>query len=97
MLFVYVFADVQKGDRMKKRILALLIALLIVPGVCGCDRAPKQYDGRMKYAGGNTAYEVLIDTETGICYLKTASGGVCVMVNQDGTPYVANGWRDYAE
>lgn len=77
---------------MKKRILALLIALLIVPGVCGCDRAPKQYDNRMKYAGGH----VWIDTETGVCYLEGRTA-VTVMVEQDGTPYIANGWRDYGD
>lgn len=82
---------------MARKVIALILvaAVLLFVG-CG-DRAPKQYEGRMKYAGGNAVYEVLIDTETGICYLKTTFGGVCVMVNQDGTPFVANGWRDNDE
>lgn len=78
---------------MKKRILAVLIALLIVLGVCGCDRAPKQYDNRVKYAGGDWLHSIYIDKETGVCYL-VAGHGVTVMVNQDGTPFIANGWRD---
>ena len=77
---------------MKKRIVALLIALLIVPGVCGCERAPKQHDDRRKWAGG----VIYVDTETGVCYLGSM-GHYTVMVNQDGTPYIANGWRDYEE
>ena len=79
---------------MKRKAAAILIALACLLMGCG-DRAPKQYDNRIKYAGGDSVHQVLIDTETGICYLKTTYGGVCVMVNQDGTPFIANGWRDY--
>ena len=78
---------------MKRKAVAILIALACLLMGCG-DRAPKQYDDRMKYAGKGFDYAVLIDRETGVCYLKTSYGGLAVMVNQDGTPYVANGWRD---
>ena len=71
--------------------IALSISLALMMG--GCDRAPKQYEHRMKYAGG----DVWIDTETGVCYWTTYKGGTCVMVNQDGTPFIANGWRDNGE
>ena len=65
-----------------------MIALLVG---CGRDEQDLMYKGRMKYAGSN----IYIDTETGVCYLQNY--GFTVMVNQDGTPYIANGWRDYDE
>jgi len=37
---------------------------------------------------------IVMDTETGVCYLHNESGGITPLLNQDGTPYVANGWRD---
>ena len=76
---------------MRNKIIIVLLTALMLTG-CG-SRPPKQYENRMKYAGGN----VWIDTETGVCYLKVSYSGVCVMVNQDGTPFIANGWRDNGE
>lgn len=70
---------------------------------CGATapRSPKQYEGRMKYAGtsrhGANWIRIWIDTETGICYAESAYGGITILVNHDGTPFVANGWRDYTE
>ena len=70
-----------------------MIALLVV----GCGKTvemPKLlYEGRMKAAGNG----IWIDTETGACYFGTNRGGYTLIVNQDGTPYIANGWRDYGE
>lgn len=41
---------------------------------------------------------VLVDTETGIGYLKTGyDGGLSVMHDFDGNIYRPNGWRDYGE
>lgn len=78
---------------MKKKL--LLIALVIASLLTGCgNRAPRQYDGRMKYAGTSGVASIYIDAETGVCYLG-ANGHYTVMVNQDGTPFIANGWRDY--
>lgn len=77
---------------MRNKVIALIIVALMLTG-CG-NRAPRQYDGRMKTAGKGFDWEVLIDTETGVCYLTTYKGGTCVMVNQDGAPFIANGWRD---
>lgn len=41
-----------------------------------------------------TIITTVIDTETGVCYLCNESSGVTPLLNQDGTPFVANGWRD---
>lgn len=77
---------------MRNKVIAFIIAALMLTG-CG-QRAPRQYDGRMKTVGAGVMWEILVDTETGVCYLRTYKGGPCVMVNQDGTPFIANGWRD---
>ena len=76
---------------MKKVIVALLLAVMML---CGCTREsgseePLMYHDRMKYAGSN----IYIDTETGVCYLY--GHGYTVMVDHNGDPYIANGWRDW--
>lgn len=74
---------------MARKVIALILVATVLLFVgCG-DRAPKQYDDRMKWEGGY----VWTDTETGVCYLG-AMGHYTVMVNADGTPFIANGWRD---
>ena len=77
---------------MRNKIIVFMLAALMLSG-CG-SREPKQYDNRMKDGGSDMYSQILIDKETGVCYLRTNYGGVTVMVNQDGTPYIANGWRD---
>ena len=39
-------------------------------------------------------YWIMLDPETGCCYLFGARGGVCQLTYSDGSPYLANGWRD---
>ena len=39
-------------------------------------------------------YWIMLDPETGCCYLFGARGGVCQLTYYDGSPYLANGWRD---
>lgn len=81
---------------MRRRIIAVIWAVLMIALLVGCgavNREPREYEGRMKAAGNG----IWIDTETGVCYFGTNRGGYTVIVNQDGTPYIANGWRDYGE
>ena len=52
---------------MRNKVIALIIVAIMLTG-CG-NRAPRQYDGRMKYAGTSGATSIYIDTETGVCYL----------------------------
>ena len=48
-------------------------------------------------AGGNSVGVALVtDRETGVQYLlNTHSGTFTVLIDKDGKPYLANGWRDY--
>ena len=39
-------------------------------------------------------YWIMVDPETGCCYLFGRRGGVVQLTNYDGSPYLANGWRD---
>lgn len=43
------------------------------------------------------SYNIGVDTQTGVEYLFTSKGNVTVLVDQEGKPYIANGWRDYGE
>ena len=79
-------------------ILAAVVLIIFVCAGCGGSNArtyaPKQYEGRFVHAGNSGYLHTYIDTETGICYAVTGKGGICVMLDHDGKPYVANGWRD---
>ena len=48
-------------------------------------------------AGGNSVGVALVtDRDTGVQYLmNTHSGTFTVLLDKDGKPYLANGWRDY--
>lgn len=79
-----------------KKIMALLMAAILAAILIGCgvekDSTPKIYQNRMEYAGSN----IYIDTETGVCYLW-GKGSYTVMVDREGKPFIANGWRDWSD
>ena len=82
-------------------LLALTASMLLIIYVCcSCGKKtaaadqPKQYEDRFVHAGNSGYLHTYIDTETGICYAVTGKGAICVMLDHDGKPYVANGWRD---
>ena len=59
----------------------------------------REEHGPQRYAAMRTIetgcdYWIMVDPETGCCYLFSASGGVCQLTKSDGSPYLANGWRD---
>ena len=71
---------------MKKVVMVILLAFMLA----GCH-APEEYRMRIIEDKGCT---IFIDTETGVCYLDTDTG-VTVMLDHNGKPYIANGWRDW--
>lgn len=73
---------------MKKVILIILAVVFILTG-CRSETSK-----RMRCIESGWTYDIYLDTNTGICYLKSGSDYV-VMVDHDGMPYVENGWRDY--
>lgn len=79
----------------------VIIFILFVCAGCGKKtKTPYQYENRMKFAGnsdGTFGMSVWIDTETGVCYAvrNGASSSPTVLVDRDGRPFIANGWRDF--
>ena len=51
----------------------------------------------MRLMDRTSAYDIYVDTDTGVCYLRGISGGYCVMVDHNGNPCIANGWRDWSD
>lgn len=49
---------------------------------------------KMRVIETGEEYWIMLDPETGCCYLFGARGGVCQLTYYDGSPYLANGWRD---
>lgn len=86
-------------------LILVVITIIIIVAVCsscGKEEKPMQYINRMQFAGWSYAESpskkvgVWIDKETGVCYCG-ANGKLTMMVDHDGKPFVANGWRDYNE
>lgn len=75
-------------------IVAILLAVgLLISAVRSID-SKKETTNRMKVVERGAGYKIMVDTNTGICYLST-DGGVTVMYDHEGVPYIENGWRDY--
>ena len=80
---------------MKKVIVALLLAVMML---CGCTReSGSESESRMRMIETQyPEYRIYVDTDTGVCYLWAYHGGFTVMVDHNGDPYIANGWRDWS-
>ena len=74
--------------------------MLIMLMLCGCGTSDTAYkeetDKRLSMVhisnAGIVGLYVFRDNETGVCYLRGPAGGVCVMANADGTPYIDKDW-----
>ncbi len=72
---------------MRRIVLLIIIASTLLSG-CGLK------NDRFKVVEQYGAYEVIVDTETGIGYLQRGGGGITIMYDADGNIYRPNGWRD---
>lgn len=87
---------------MKRTILLLTLAALILSG---CGRTIKGADAfdnptrfRIESGGSSIGVALVTDRDTGVQYLmNTHTGTFTVLVDKDGKPWLANGWRDYGE
>lgn len=77
---------------MKKKITALGMFVILVFGMTACGQNKEDYIKDetmiMNVIETGSIHSVYVDTETGVMYLRTYNGGVCVMVNPDGTPKI---------
>lgn len=81
-----------------KKIICLALCLAcIVTLLCGCgslgyneyNTDNENSDGRMTVIFNNGYAIIYRDNETGVQYFSKYRCGSCVMVNADGTPYIA--------
>ena len=83
----------------KHFVIALSVSTAIMLSACGRAR-PDAFDNPTRFrieAGGSSIGVALVtDRDTGVQYLmNTHSGTFTVLIDKDGKPYLANGWRDY--
>ena len=86
---------------MRKRIIGLLVAAIIALTVIGCGEKlnePTTIAGeRLKQTDAVGLARIYVDMETGVCYIANIYGGIEVMVDHDGKPYIENGFRDWSD
>ena len=70
-----------------KRVIAITILTLLTLALCGCGKVEAS-NHRMRTLDGNLMYEIYVDNLTGVQYLRTYKGGVCVMVDAEGKPLI---------
>ena len=85
----------------KHFVIALSVSVAVMLAGCGRVKADA-FDNPNRFrieAGGNSVGVALVtDRDTGVQYLmNTHTGTFTVLIDKDGKPYLANGWRDYDE
>ena len=74
-----------------KRVIAMTILTLLTLVLCGCNEANEvEADNRRLWVldASPRYYEIYVDNLTGVQYLRTYKGGVCVMVDAEGKPLI---------
>ena len=72
-----------------KAIIIMLIVVLTV-AICGCNKTESS-NHRMRTLDGSLMYGIYVDDLTGVQYLLSTCGGVCVMVDAEGKPRIWEG------
>jgi len=72
---------------MRRIVLLIIIASTLLSG-CGLK------NDRFKVVERYGAYVVIVDTDTGIGYLRYRDSALTVMYDANGELYRPNGWRD---
>ena len=78
---------------MKRAIVIIMLVVLLSVSMCGCNEANEvEADNRRLWVlDASPMYEIYVDNLTGIQYLRTYKGGVCVMVDAEGRPLIWEG------
>lgn len=80
-------------ERLKKhlalaaRVIIIMLVVLLTLSICGCKKAEAS-NHRLRVLDMHPMYEIYVDDLTGIQYLRTSQGGVCVMVDAEGKPLI---------
>ena len=73
-----------------KRVIAITILTLLILALSGCGKA-EAGTYRLRTLETGALYTIYVDNLTGIQYLRTYKGGVCVMVDAEGKPLIWEG------
>jgi hypothetical protein len=73
--------------RKMKRVIAITILTLLTLALCGCTKAEAS-NHRLRTLDVSATYGIYVDNLTGIQYLSTNQGGVCIMVDAEGKPLI---------
>ena len=73
-----------------KRVIAITILTLLSLALCGCGKA-EAGTYRLRRLETDSSYVIYVDSLTGVQYLRTYKGGVCVMVDAEGRPLIWEG------
>lgn len=80
---------------MKRAIVTIMLVVLLSVSLCGCGKAEAEAEARNRRLWVLDAcpryYEIYVDNLTGVQYLRTYKGGVCVMVDAEGRPLIWEG------
>ena len=74
-----------------KRVIVIILILLILAALCGCNETEIEVDAdneRLWTLETGLMYVIYVDDLTGVQYLRTYQGGVCVMVDAEGKPLI---------
>ena len=74
-----------------KRVIAITILTLLTLALCGCTKAEASNHRLRTLDVSPRYYEIYVDSLTGVQYLRTYKGGVCVMVDAEGRPLIWEG------
>ena len=83
-------------ERLKKhlalatRVIIIMLVFILILSICGCNKAEAS-NQRMWTLDGNLIYGIYVDDLTGVQYLQTSYGGICVMVDAEGKPLIWEG------
>ena len=83
-------------ERLKKhlalatRVIIIMLVFILILSICGCNKAEAS-NHRMWTLDGNLIYGIYVDDLTGVQYLQTSYGGICVMVDAEGKPLIWEG------
>lgn len=85
---------------MRKAIIAMVAIATILTGCGNTIKGADAFDNparfRIESGGSSIGVALVTDRDTGVQYLmNTHTGTITVLVDKDGKPWLANGWRDY--
>lgn len=79
---------------MKRAIVIIMLVVLLSVSLCGCGKAEAGNRRLWVLDASPRYYEIYVDNLTGVQYLRTYKGGVCVMVDTEGKPLIWEGYYD---